>query len=215
MTKLAPGFWHSFSLPLRAAGTYLQMSSVLQGHATDRCFNRTTVKYSYPWVHRLRPELLSCTTYLWHLPEKLVVQLHSWNIGKIRSSWRVCVKCLGTGVVSWICLFPHTLGQERAYAVTTMGLFTDYGRIKLLFWNNLSSIRLANIQEGRNSSYEYSDHPPRCRNGTSFDFCYFLHSYSISWLLVWLPESSSTTLGKATGYIANLYNGRVYAKYSS
>lgn len=153
--------------------------------------------------------------YLWHLPKNFVFQLHSWNIGKMRSSWGVCVKCVGAGVIFWICLFPPNLGQERTYVVTTMGLFTEYGRIKLLFWNNLSCIIHANIQEGRNSLNVYSDHPPRCRNGTSFDFCYFLHSYNVSWLLVWLPESSSRTLGKATGYIANLYNGRVYAKYSS
>lgn len=95
--------------------------------------------------------------YLWHLPKNFVFQLHSWNTGKIRSSWGVCVKCVRVGVISWICLFPPTLGQERTYVVTTMGLFTEHGRIKFLFWNNISCIRHANIQEGRNNPYEYSD----------------------------------------------------------
>lgn len=72
MTKLAPSFWHSFPLPLRTVGIYLQMSSVLQGHATGRCFNQTTVKYSYcfaihestDWDLSFWAVLLICDIYL-------------------------------------------------------------------------------------------------------------------------------------------------------
>lgn len=123
------------------------MSSLLQGYVTGRCFNQTTVKIFIlvcnPWGHRLRPEFLSCTTYLWHLPKNFVFWLSSWKIGEIRSSRGVCMKYVGADVISWICLFPHSLGQERTCVVTTVRLFTEYGRIKLLFWNNLSCIRHA------------------------------------------------------------------------
>ena len=154
----------------------------------------------------------SCATYLWHLAVNSVVLLDYWIIGKIRSSRGVCRG--GMSVPEFASSYAlldrkeRMLWLQRDYSLSVAGSNCSF-EITFPVLNMLTCRKEEIAHMSTQIILQDAGTAP------VLTFVIFSSLIASHALLVWLPESSSRALGKSTGYMANLCNGRVYAKYSS